>query len=314
MKVRVFEKEFVAEDICRLELVSESGAPLPAFSAGAHIDLKARNGLTRQYSLCNAPNERHRYVVAVLRAPDSRGGSLAMHEIGKGDVIEISEPRNNFPLSAEASHTVLFAGGIGITPILCMARALKATNKSFEFHYSAREFGRMAFRRELEAEFPDQAHFYLDTDDSDKRLDFSKVLRNPEIGKHLYVCGPAGFIEATLGNAKQLGWKDENIHREYFSQVKSEHVDYVRFSVVVKSNGATVEVGPTESIAEALARIGVNVPLSCEQGICGTCLTKVAEGIPAHYDSYLTDSEKSANDQMLLCCSRAKTERLVLDI
>lgn len=314
MKVRVLDKQYVADDICRFEFGADAATMLPVFSAGAHIDVTAPNGMIRQYSLCNAPAERHRYVVAILRDNLSRGGSVAMHEIATGDIVEISEPKNHFPLVTDTTHAVLVAGGIGITPILCMARTLKAANASFELHYSARELSRMAFRRDLEEEFPDEVNLYLDTDIPERRLDLRRALGSPNPGKHLYICGPAGLIEATLKVASESGWQTENVHREFFGNTQSGATNALAFTVSVRSTGAVVEVGASESIVQALTRIGIEIPVSCEQGVCGTCLTRVVAGTPDHRDAYLMDDEKAANNQILPCCSRAKSEKLVLDL
>jgi vanillate O-demethylase ferredoxin subunit len=255
-------------------------------------------------------------VIAVLLEADSRGGSAAIHALVPGDTIEIGPPRNLFPLVQEAEHSILFAGGIGITPILSMAHHLSATGASFEMHYSARSPARMAFRDDLRnSRFSDRVHLYHDTDPPHARLDLGTLLREPAAGKHLYVCGPAGFIAAVLAAASEQGWQPANVHREYFGAAPhiandSNHA----FTVELARSGASVEVGAAESIVKALARIGVEVPVSCEQGVCGTCLTRVLDGTPDHRDSYLLDSEKEANNQILCCCSRAKSNLLVLDI
>jgi vanillate O-demethylase ferredoxin subunit len=316
MKVEVTGKSDIADGICKIELAALDGQSLPPFPAGAHIDVHPGRELVRQYSLCNSPEETHRYVIAVLLEADSRGGSAAMHALAPGDALEIGLPRNLFPLAEDAEHSILLAGGIGITPILSMAHHLSASGASFEMHYGARSAERMAFRDDLRSgRFSDRVHLYHDTGPAQPRLDMAQVLSEPSAGKHLYVCGPAGFIEVVLATAAEQGWQPANVHREYFGAAPLATHDGDRtFTVKLARTGGSVEVGATESIVKALARIGVEVPVSCEQGVCGTCLTRVLDGTPEHRDSYLLDSEKAANEQILCCCSRAKSNELVLDI
>ncbi|MBN3851136.1 MULTISPECIES: PDR/VanB family oxidoreductase [Burkholderiaceae] len=313
-KVKVIKKQRAAEGICRFELERVDGAPLPPFTAGAHIDVFIRPGLVRQYSLCNAPRERHQYVIAVLQDPQSRGGSVAMHTIDEGDIVEISEPRNHFSLVDGATRSVLVAGGIGITPILSMVYQLHEDDASFELHYCARDTARMALRDDLEAlGLADRAHLYLDAEGT--RINFEQVLGQPEQGAHLYVCGPSGFIAAVLDAAKTFGWNANNVHREHFGLPQTgTDTGGSPFTVRLARSGASVTVMPEESIVKALARIGVEIPVSCEQGVCGTCLTRVLDGIPEHRDAYLMENEKAVNDQILPCCSRAVSDVLVLDI
>ncbi|GAA4329783.1 PDR/VanB family oxidoreductase [Pigmentiphaga soli] len=315
MKVRITRKFETATDICAFELADPEGTPLPAFSAGAHIDVHLGNGLVRQYSLCNNPNDRHRYMLGVLRDPVSRGGSVAMHALREGDEVEISEPRNHFPLAAEARHSILLAGGIGVTPILCMAERLAHIGASFEFHYCTRSPERTAFRDRLaEPDLQGKAHLYHDSEPPEKRIDLAAVLGKPDAGTHLYVCGPGGFIDAVLNAAKAAGWPEQNVHREYFSAAPAATAEDGSFEVKIASTGQIVVIPPDQTVTEALAAAGVEVLTSCEQGVCGTCLTRVLEGVPDHRDLYLTDAEHDANDQFLPCCSRSKTPMLVLDL
>lgn len=319
MKVTLTRKLAVATDICLFELAPAQGTTLPPFTAGAHIDVHI-GGFVRQYSLCNSPTERDVYRIGVLREPASRGGSVAMHACVPGTTLEISEPRNHFPLEAQATHSILLAGGIGITPLMSMAAHLHETGGSFELHYCSREPQRAAFLDRLETPpFRHRAQCYFDNDSSGKRIDFAQVLAGPEPGKHLYVCGPAGFIEAVLAAAAQAGWASGNVHREYFAAGATSSAAGAAgndgpFQVSLASSGRVVDVPAGTSIVEALRGCGVEVPVSCEQGVCGTCLTRVLSGTPDHRDVYLTDEERAANDQMLPCCSRALTPMLVLDL
>lgn len=318
IRVKVARKLPIAQDICSIELVSLDGSPLPAFSAGAHIDVDTGSGFTRQYSLCNNPEDRHRYVIGVLRDPNSRGGSVAMHGLTDGRTIEISEPRNHFPLVPAAKHTILLAGGIGITPLLCMAERLLREHASFELHYCARSIERVAFRDRLSA--PDlgpSVTVHLDDGPADQRFDAVRFFagNSGSDGHHLYVCGPGGFIDGVLEAARSAGFSADQLHREYFASAPASGGGSDRaFRVRVVSSGEEFEVGAAQTVIEALAAHGIEVPVSCEQGVCGTCLTRVLDGIPDHRDVYLTDSEHAKHDQFLPCCSRAKTELLVLDL
>ena len=315
MKVRLASKRDVAADICEFELVGLDGGALPAFTAGAHIDVKIADGLVRQYSLCNAPGETHRYCLGVLRDPASRGGSIGMHALSAGAELEISEPRNHFPLAADAQHSILLAGGIGVTPILCMAEALLAAGASFEAHYCTREPARTAFRERLaQPDLAGKARVYHDSEGP--RADLDAILAHPSSGRHLYVCGPAGFIDAVLAHAAAAGWPPGNVHREYFATpAQAEGGDGDRpFRVQVKATGKLYDVAADETIVAALARHGIDIQTSCEQGVCGTCLSHVAGGIPDHRDMYLTEEERAANDQILPCVSRCASPVLVLDI
>lgn len=315
IRVRVARKAREAEGICSYELVREDGAPLPPFEAGAHIDVHLPGNLVRQYSLCNAPGETHRYLIGVLRDADSRGGSQAMHEqIDTGSVLDISAPKNHFAL-VEATRTLLLAGGIGITPILAMAEALAAKGAAFEMHYCARSLARAAFRERIGAShFADQVHFHYDSGDAAQKLDLDRLLAAPESDTHLYVCGPQGFIDHVLASAKALGWPAAQLHVEYFGAAAADTDGDRAFDVKLASSGKVVTVPAGTTVLKALAAQGVHIPYSCEEGVCGTCLTRVLGGVPDHRDLYLTEEEQAANDQFTPCCSRARSPVLVLDL
>lgn len=314
IEVRVAAKVCEAEGICSYELVRLDGAPLPPFEAGAHIDVHVGDKHVRQYSLCNAPHETHRYLIGVLRDPGSRGGSLAMHEkVDAGSVLTISAPRNHFPL-VDAARTLLIAGGIGVTPILAMAEALASKGAAFEMHYCARSPERTAFRERIATSgFSRQVHFHYDSGDAAQKLDLPALLAAP-LDTHLYVCGPAGFIECVLSSARTQGWPEAQLHVEYFSGAVVDTAADQPFDVKLASSGQVLTVPAGRSVIQVLAEQGIDVPYSCEEGVCGTCLTRVLDGVPDHRDLYLTDEEHAANDQFTPCCSRAKTKLLVLDI
>ncbi|MDE1950885.1 MAG: oxidoreductase [Burkholderiales bacterium] len=318
LRLRVARKTVEAEGICGFELVDPAGAALPAFSAGSHLDVQLPNGLTRQYSLCNDPGDSHRYQIAVLRDAASRGGSAAMHDqVHEGQVIEVSAPRNHFPLAHGARRSLLLAGGIGITPLLCMAERLHRIGADFEVHYCTRSPARTAFRERIAASaFAARVAFHYDDGAPGQKLDIAAlVAAAADPGTHLSVCGPCGFMDAVLGAARAAGWPSERLHYEFFAAAPAAPgTTNESFEVQLASSGKLVRVAPEQSIVQALAEAGVVVPTSCEQGVCGTCLTRVIEGQPDHRDSYFTPEEQAAGDQMLPCCSRALSSRLVLDL
>ncbi|MGA0611694.1 PDR/VanB family oxidoreductase [Caldimonas sp. KR1-144] len=317
LRVRVARKALEAEDICSLELVAADGGALPPFTAGAHIDVHLPGGLVRQYSLCNDPRESQRYRIAVLREAASRGGSQAVHDaLREGDVLTIGAPRNHFELSGEGERALLLAGGIGITPILCMAERLAATGTPFELHYATRSRARTAFLDRIgSAAFASQVRFHFDDGPAAQRLDLAAVLAQPRAGTHLYVCGPKGFIDAVLATARAAGWREPQLHWEFFAgaEVAARDGD-AAFEVELASSGRVIAVPAGLSVVQALAQAGVEVMVSCEQGVCGTCLTRVLQGEVEHRDSYLTPDEQAAHDQFTPCCSRARSARLVLDL
>lgn len=314
--VRVARKSQEAVDICTFELVSADGGPLPAFSAGSHIDVHIPNGMTRQYSLCNDPTESDRYIIGVLKDPATRGGSKAIHElVTEGDVLQISAPRNHFPLAHEAKRSVLLAGGIGVTPILCMAERLAITGAEFEMHYCARSKERAAFLgRIAKSAFARRVLFHFDDGAPEQKLDIVAVLAKPQAGTHLYVCGPKGFMDAALNAARAAGWPEAQLHYEFFAAEVIRFESDEGFKVKLAGSGRTIVVPKNKTVVEALAAAGVEVQTSCEQGICGTCLTRVLEGVPDHRDMYMTSEERAKNDQFTPCCSRSKSGMLVLDL
>jgi vanillate O-demethylase ferredoxin subunit len=314
--VRVARKQQEAVDICTYELVAEDGGPLPAFSAGSHVDVHLPGGLTRQYSLCNDPTESHRYLIGVLRDPASRGGSAAMHDlVAEGQVLQISAPNNHFPIAHDASRHLLLAGGIGVTPILCMAERLANTGADFEMHYCTRSPERTAFHQRIAASsFASKVQFHFDDGAPEQKLNLAELLSAPASGVHLYVCGPKGFMDAVLNTAREKGWPEVQLHYEFFAGTVTPSDSDASFEVQVASSGKIVVVPKDKTVVQALADAGVDVQVSCEQGVCGTCLTRVIEGIPDHKDMYLTPEEQAANDQFLPCCSRSKSPRLVLDL
>jgi vanillate monooxygenase ferredoxin subunit len=318
MNVSIAKIEETALDVRAFELVHADNIPLPPYEAGAHIDVYLPSGLVRQYSLCGRAEQVDAYTIAVQHVTASRGGSRAMHALRVGDTLRIEGPRNHFPLVHDAQHSVLLAGGIGITPLLCMAERLAGAGASFELHYCVRERKRAAFLDRLDA-LPLRGYYalYPDNAPADARIDFERVVRNPSIGSHLYVCGPSGFMDHALDTAKRAGWQADQLHREYFGTptVANPSVAADRvFSVRLARSGKVLCVGENQTVVEALAAQGMRIETSCEQGVCGTCLTRVLAGEPDHRDLYLTDNERARNDRFLPCCSRSLSDELVLDL
>jgi vanillate O-demethylase ferredoxin subunit len=305
-----------AADIKSFELVSASGKPLPGFTPGSHVNVKIDGEFTRQYSLCNDPSDRSRYLIAVKRVADSRGGSRAMHDrTGEGDVIHVSPPRNHFPLEPKANHHLLLAGGIGITPLLAMARYLQRTKASFELHYFTRSIEHTAFHELLShPDFHGKVHFHYAIEPDRLHDTLHHILWQRPQGAHLYVCGPRPFMDLVEQTAAP-GWPPETIHVEHFSaDPRAQAGPRLPFDVTLARSGGTFNVPADKSIAEVLSAHGVASITSCEQGVCGTCLTGVLGGTPDHRDVFLSDAEHKACDKMLICVSRAQSQRLVLDL
>ena len=317
LSVRVARKTIEAEGIASFELVSLDSSALPAFAAGSHVDVQLPGGLVRQYSLCNDPNETHRYLIAVLRDAASRGGSASMHEqVNEGDTLAISAPKNHFALAHEAQSHLLLAGGIGVTPLLCMAERLAHSGARFEMHYCTRSKSRTAFVQRIEGSaLATHVQFHFDDGPAAQRADIEALVGPPIPGRHLYVCGPKGFMDAVLARARAKGWPEAQIHFEFFAaDPAAAGGEDGAFEVMLASSGRVVAVPAGVSVVKALAACGVVIATSCEQGVCGTCLTRVIDGEPDHRDLYLTPEEQAAVDQFLPCCSRARSARLVLDL
>ncbi|MPQ73148.1 PDR/VanB family oxidoreductase [Acetobacter senegalensis] len=295
--------------VLSFDLVPLAGV-LPSWDAGAHVDLFLGDGLIRQYSLCGDPGDRSCYRLAVLRDPASRGGSQAVHDLVRvGEIMKIGAPRNLFPLDKTAVHSVLIGGGIGVTPLIAMAYALHDQGQSFTLHYVARDPVFMPFLQQ--APFA-QAVVVHDRGRADgPRFDPAAVLAGSlKPTTRVYTCGPLGLMDAVFEAGLAVGYTKNQLHREAFSAqpVAGGHA----FEVLAAKSGVRVQVGPDVTIAGALGKAGVKVTLSCEQGICGTCVVSVLEGEPEHRDEYLTEEERT--DQIALCCSRSRSPLLVVDI
>lgn len=304
-----------ADGIVSVELRPADGGEFPPFDAGAHIDLHLPNGLIRNYSLVNPAGERGRYVIGVLRDRASRGGSRYVHEtLRVGQKLTISAPRNNFPLHEEAPHSVLIAGGIGITPILCMAKRLKALGRSFEMMLFARSRKSAAFLDEVHAlGVPLTLHF---DEEQGGPPNIEQLLARCAAGDkaHYYACGPAVMLDTFEKACAQLAYA--NAHIERFAPVEVKASDDARANYVVelKKSDRIIPITPDKSLLQTLIDNGVDVEYSCSEGVCGTCETRVLEGTPDHRDSVLSPKERASNRCMMVCVSGSKSERLVLDL
>jgi vanillate O-demethylase ferredoxin subunit len=316
MLLRISKKTIEAEGICSFELVDPAGKKLPPFSPGSHIDVYLRTGLVRQYSLCNDPRERHRYLIGVLRTQDSRGGSQAMHDdLEEGSILEIGMPKNHFPLVPAAKRSLLIAGGIGVTPILSMAEQLAGRDADFSMHYCSRSLLRTAFVNRIKsATYAQHVTFHFSEGASSQRLNLQTLLADPDATSHLYVCGPAGFMDTVIDTARKNGWGNERLHREYFAAGVSSSSRDAEFDIQLASTGKIYRIAKDKTIVAALSEAGIRIPTMCEQGVCGTCLTRVLNGEPDHRDSFLSEEDRMKNDRLLPCCSRALSTMLVLDL
>ncbi|WP_433888436.1 PDR/VanB family oxidoreductase [Streptomyces sp. CA-111067] len=321
LEVVVTARRPVAEGVLALELARIDGAALPPFAPGSHVDLHLGDGKVRQYSLCGDPADTSRYRLGILRTADSRGGSLRVHtRIREGLFLLMSPPKNNFPLQVDAGHTVLFAGGIGITPLLAMARELARLGRSFEVHYRVRNRERLAFADELlELAGRDRLTWYTDDDvtrggdgSHGRAFDAEDVIRRAGPAAHVYVCGPRGFMDHVEEAAWRAGAPEDRVHEENFAN--DVDLTGTPFTVVAARSKVTALVEADRTIADTLREHGVQVRTSCETGVCGTCLTRVLGGDPDHRDVFQSPAQQRANTAVTLCCSRSRSPELVVDI
>jgi vanillate O-demethylase ferredoxin subunit len=302
-----------AKDVITLELRAITGGELPAFTPGAHLDVHLPGGLVRNYSLTNDWRERNRYVVGVGRAADSRGGSSYIHSnVRAGMQLKISAPRNNFPLEESSASFLFIAGGIGITPIMAMVRWCVANGKSWRLIYAARSRQRTAFYEELCALGPDQVQFHFD-DEAGQVLDVARAISSWSEGESVYCCGPAPLMEAVKTLSENL--PSGTARFEWFTVPQSdEPKDSNSFTVRLERSNVEFEVPEQKSILEVLEENGFELPFSCREGLCGTCVTNVCAGEPDHRDYVLSDEERESGKMMTICCSRSKSPLITLDL
>lgn len=290
-----------------------NGIALGKADAGAHIDLHLPGNLVRQYSLVEA-NDRH-FRIAVRLDLSGRGGSKAVHQLKAGDTLLVGRPRNNFVLYETGTRFILIAGGIGVTPMVSMARRLTELGKPFELHLCARDAATAPLWKELQASnFAGHCYLHPDKEDGSSSLDAKSLLSNPDTLSMIYLCGPQGFMDSLRQQAMAAGWHKSQIRTENFSAAVAEESEQEPFTVRLSASKRDVEVGADESIIDALARVGIDVPFACMQGTCGTCITPVTEGEIAHRDAYLGEEDKARMDRMCLCVSRAKAQSISIDL
>ena len=314
-KLRVTRIDTITPRIRRVELQNAEGGELPAFTAGAHIDVELSNGEARSYSLLNDASERNRYVLGVLREQDGTGGSAWIHDHLKvGDVLTAQPPSNDFPLDEEGGHHILIAGGIGITPFMSMDARLASVGKSYALHYCARSAAEAAFGDELSARHNSQLKFHFDGGNPANGLDLRSLLAVRPPAAHVYVCGPTGLIRAVREAAKD--WPEGMVHFELFkgSAKDTEPVSNDQpFEIVLKRANLTLTVPADKSILQVVRGAGIKVKTLCTRGTCGTCRVGLISGKVEHRDEVLDDDEKDSFLQV--CVSRAMPgETLVLDL
>ncbi|AXL50900.1 hypothetical protein DSC91_003309 [Paraburkholderia caffeinilytica] len=311
-----------ALDVASFELRDPSGKPLPEFAPGAHLEItlpeydSAPSSLIRHYSLCNDSAETNRYVIAVGRASNSRGGSLAMHEhVRVGSTLRVRSPRNNFPLVGDAGHYRFIAGGIGITPILSMIRWCQSHEKSWSLLYCTRSRTRTAFYETL-AGFGAAVRFHFDDESGSLLPDLARELADGVASEHVYCCGPGGLMHAV--EEVWTGRSPESVHFEWFSTKGLSNVQpashEVAFDIVLRSTGERLRVEPGTSILETLEQRDISVPFACREGLCRTCETPLFGGEADHRDYVLSEVERRAQSSVMICVSRARSDTLILGV
>ena len=314
LRLQVQAIRLQADGIHAFELTDLDAALLPPAAAGAHVDVHLPGGLVRSYSLAGDPADRTAWTLGVLREVNGLGGSKAMHQsVRVGDILTVSAPRNSFPLAANAAHTVLLAGGIGITPLKAMAHTLTTDGKSFELHYCARTARNVAFAAELRALVPQGSlHFHFDNGVPGQGLNIADLLKHQPIGAHLYQCGPVGFMKAC--DQASAHWSRGSVHSEHFKAPEQvpNSVQDTSFQVRLARTGITLAVLPDQTIVRAIELAGHRVPTSCLSGLCGSCKVDYLEGEVEHNDYILSDEEKTRC--LTLCVSRSRSPLLVIDL
>ncbi|MFT0532080.1 PDR/VanB family oxidoreductase [Castellaniella hirudinis] len=317
VNVEIAAKKQLVAGVYLFCLKRMDGRPLPPFTAGAHIGVHLPNGMIRQYSLCGSPQDRMQYQIAVRVEPDSRGGSVLLcNRLKPGDTLAIEYPVNRFALQ-HAGKTLLLAGGIGIAPMLPMAAQLFRGGQTFALHYYNQARSRAAFIPEIQAApWKDAATLYFSDESGRSRQRIGDLLRTVDRLAHVYACGPSGFVQHVIQNAIQAGLSSRQLHYEAFALPDDLKPSCAgpAFKIKIKSTGRVYDIPADEPPTRALARQGVKIPVSCEEGNCGTCLTRVLEGVPDHRDVYLSDADHARHRIFTPCCSRSKSAVLLLDI
>ena len=311
MTLRVTRKDKIADGSHLFEFRDTDSKPLPPFTAGAHIAINVPGGLLRKYSLCNDPAERDRYLVAVKRETNGRGGSANLiDQVNAGDTLMVAAPVNDFGLPPRAQDFLFIAGGIGITPMMAMIREVRAQNKRFRLFYCSRSPETTAFRDELgAANLKDSVVIHYDGGDPAASLDLKPVLAERKNREHLYCCGPRPLMEAV--RAMTDHWSPTAVHFEAFSEAETHKATDTPFKVKLARSDDVLDVPTDKTILEVLRDHGLDVPSSCETGTCGTCRTKLLTGEADHRDLVLAEHERK--DTIMICVSRARTDEITID-
>ncbi|MGB6243363.1 MULTISPECIES: PDR/VanB family oxidoreductase [Gordonia] len=310
LTLQITDRRTVADDVVELTLASDSGADLPEWAPGAHIDIVLADGLVRQYSLCGDPRQRRTYRIAVLREAEGRGGSRRIHEeLRVGDHVSVQGPRNHFPLHSSDRY-LFIAGGIGVTPLIPMIRAADDAGTPWRLVYGGRSLTSMSYRDELAA-WGDRVTFW--PEDESGRIDLPGLLDTPAEDTLVYCCGPEALLDAVQTRCDS--WPDGSVQMEHFSAADIDESTNASFEVELTETGVTVEVPPDRSILDVVTNdVGVLVPNSCAEGTCGSCETLVISGDVDHRDVVLTPDEQEANESMMICVSRCRGGKLVLEL
>ncbi|WP_242527061.1 MULTISPECIES: PDR/VanB family oxidoreductase [Pseudomonas] len=311
LSVKIERIEALTPRIRRLVLIAQDGGRLPEFTPGAHLELHIPGDRKqkRAYSIVNLSSGDH-YEIAVQLDDKSTGGSKWVHTLTEGQIIEVEPPRNHFPLVEEAKHILLIAGGIGITPMLGMGRALQESKQAFTLHYAGRTAENMAYLDEVQC--LDNSQCWISGGDASKRFAASSVLANPPEGTHLYICGPVEMITSVIQTARKLGWPEDYVHYELFAGALEADGDQA-FEVELRASGVTLAVNAGQTLLDVMIEAGLDPMFDCRRGDCGVCVTQVIEGEADHRDICLSDRERSGG-AFCTCVSRAKTAKLVLDL
>jgi tetrachlorobenzoquinone reductase len=316
LEARIKAITYEADRVISLDLRPVTSGELPPFSAGAHIEVQLPNGIERSYSIASPQCDNSRYLLAVQLEPESKGGSLFIHQsLRVGTVLMISPPRNHFPLKEDAEHSILIAGGIGITPLWCMAQRLESLKRSYTLVYAVRTRNRAAFLQEISANVrtgSERLSLHFDDENDGAPIDIARIVAAAPAGSQFYCCGPLPMLASF--EAATAGLPPDVVHVEYFAP--KAHADIAGgFEVVLARSGRTVSIESGKTILESLLAAGVaDLEYSCREGICGICETRIIDGIPDHRDSVLTAAERNDGRSMMICCSGSKSGKLVLDL
>lgn len=311
LTLRVTAIAWETDAVRRFELRPPGGGKVPPFEAGAHLTLQLTPGLARSYSLMNNPGERRRYEIGVALDPNGRGGSRYCHEtLRVGDLVTAAPPRNAFALAQSDAPALLLGGGIGVTPLISMARALAEASRPFRLVHAVRTRAAAPFR-EILAAFGDDATLHVD-DERGGVLPLADLVASAPEGAHIYACGPRPMLEAIARATRDR--PAIAVHTESFAAAENVSLDGAGFSVELARSGRSLTVAPGQSIIAALEAAGVAVVSSCRQGVCGMCETPILAGEADHRDALLTPEERAANRTLMICCSRSRSARLVLDL